>query len=156
MVRNDSGRFFIPYKPCLLPCVAKLVLRVLFVCAKVVLRRAKSTPDPDAFQKYRDTPPISIAILLQKYALRLAESSTYTVNLYHDTAPFLSRCFRRSISWGRWNTPKAGELGAADPSKSIQGAMNQMRGHHLRLLDEAGSQVTSSTRHKRTRTVSTS
>ena len=30
--------------------------------------RIKSTRDPDTFEKYRDTPPISIAILLQKYA----------------------------------------------------------------------------------------
>ena len=48
-------------------------------------RRAKSTPDPDTFEKYRDTPPTSIAILLQKYALFLAESCIYTTNLYHDT-----------------------------------------------------------------------
>ena len=27
------------------------------------LRRVISTPDPDTFEKYRDTPPISIAIL---------------------------------------------------------------------------------------------
>ena len=42
---------------------------------------------PDTFKKYRDTPPICIAILLQKYALSLAETSIYTTNLYHDTAP---------------------------------------------------------------------
>ena len=56
-----------------------------------MLRRVKSTPDPDAFEEYRDTPPISIAaVLLQKYALLLAESSTYTTNLYHDTSlPFV-------------------------------------------------------------------
>ena len=30
---------------------------------------------------------ISIAIVLQKYALLLAESSIYTTNLYHDTPP---------------------------------------------------------------------
>ena len=42
---------------------------------------------PPSFEKYRDTPPISIAILLQKYALLLAESSIYTTNLYHDTPP---------------------------------------------------------------------
>ena len=29
---------------------------------------AQESPDPGAFEKYRDTPPISIAILLQKYA----------------------------------------------------------------------------------------
>ena len=39
------------------------------------------------FDKYRDAPPISIAILLQKYAALLAESSIYTTNLYHDIAP---------------------------------------------------------------------
>ena len=33
----------------------------------VSFRRVESTPDPDTFGKYRDTPPISIAILLQKY-----------------------------------------------------------------------------------------
>ena len=42
---------------------------------------------PDSFEKYRDTPPIFIAILLQKYALFVAESSMYTANLYHDMAP---------------------------------------------------------------------
>ena len=36
------------------------------------------TPDPDAFEKYRDTPPISIAMLLQKYALLLAQKVVYT------------------------------------------------------------------------------
>ena len=51
------------------------------------VRRITSTPDPDTVEKYRDTPPISIAILLQKYALLLAESSIYTSNLYHDTRP---------------------------------------------------------------------
>ena len=51
------------------------------------LRRVATTPDPDTFEKYRDTPPISIAILLQNYALLLAESSIYTTNLYHDTPP---------------------------------------------------------------------
>ena len=51
------------------------------------IRRVTSIPDPDILEKYRDTPPISIAILLQKYALPLAESSIYTTNLYHDTPP---------------------------------------------------------------------
>ena len=61
-----------------------------------------STPDPDTFEKYRDTPPISIMIVLQKYALLLAESSLDTIRL-----PFVSRCFCRSIRVrGRWNTPK--------------------------------------------------
>ena len=50
-----------------------------------LIRRVKSTPDRDTFEKYRDTPPICIAMLLQRYALFLAESSVYTTNLYHDT-----------------------------------------------------------------------
>ena len=49
--------------------------------------RFSSTLDPDTFEKYRDTSPLSIAILSQKYALLLAESSIYTTNLYHDTGP---------------------------------------------------------------------
>ena len=32
-------------------------------------RRVTSTPDPDTFEKYRDTPPICITILLQKYTI---------------------------------------------------------------------------------------
>ena len=32
-------------------------------------RDTNGTPDPDPFEKYHETPPISIAILLQKYAL---------------------------------------------------------------------------------------
>ena len=43
-------------------------------------RKIKSTPDPD-------TPPICVAMLLQNYALFLAESSIYTANLCHDAAP---------------------------------------------------------------------
>ena len=31
----------------------------------IVCRRTKSTPDPDASEKYRDAPPMSIAMLLQ-------------------------------------------------------------------------------------------
>ena len=47
----------------------------------------KSTPDPNIFGNHRDAPPTSIAILLQNYALLLAESSIYTTSLYHDTPP---------------------------------------------------------------------
>ena len=66
----------------------------------------ESRIDPDTFENYRDTPPISIAMLLQKYALLLAESSIYATNLYHD-AP--TRYFCRSIRVrGRWATPKIG------------------------------------------------
>ena len=41
----------------------------------------KSALDPDTFEKYRDTPAISVATLLQNYALFLAESCIYTNNL---------------------------------------------------------------------------
>ena len=58
-----------------------------FVFCLSILQESHSTPDPDAFEKRRDTPPISIAILSQKHALLLAESSVYTANLYHNTAP---------------------------------------------------------------------
>ena len=79
------------------------------------VRRVTSTPDPDTFEKYRDTPPISIAILWQKYALLLAESSIY-IYIYINPPiciticlPFVSRYVSRSIgARGHWNTPKQG------------------------------------------------
>ena len=43
----------------------------------VLIRRVESTLDLDAFEKYSDTPPISIAILLQKYALLVQEAAQY-------------------------------------------------------------------------------
>ena len=39
-----------------------------------VVSPLKSTPDPDTSEKCHDAPPIPMAILLQKYALPLAES----------------------------------------------------------------------------------
>ena len=39
---------------------------------------------PDTSEKYRDTPPNSIVILLQKYVLLLQEIVLYTTNLSHD------------------------------------------------------------------------
>ena len=72
------------------------------LATRTFVRRVESTPDPDTLEKYRDTPPTSIAILLQKHALFLAESSIYTIRL-----PFVSRYFCRSIRVrGRWNTPE--------------------------------------------------
>ena len=53
----------------------------------LIIRSIQLAPDPDTFEKSRDTPPISIAIFWQKYALLLAESTIYTANLYHDTPP---------------------------------------------------------------------
>ena len=70
-------------------------------------RRAQSTPDPDTFEKYRDTPPISIAILLQKYAL-FWQKVVYTPPICITIRlPFVSRYFCESIRVrGRWNTRK--------------------------------------------------
>ena len=74
---------------------------------QLIFRRVTSTPDPDTCEKYRVTPPIC-AILLQKYALLLAESSRYTPPICITIRlPFVSRYFCRSIRVrGRWTTPK--------------------------------------------------
>ena len=64
-------------------------------------------PDLDTFEKYRDTPPISSAMLLQKYILFLAESGMYTTTLHHNTPLICIAIFCRSIRVkGCWNTPK--------------------------------------------------
>ena len=52
-----------------------------------LIRRIESTPDSDTFEKYNDIRPISIAMLLQKHALLLAESSVYSTSLYYDMPP---------------------------------------------------------------------
>ena len=71
------------------------------------LRIVKSTPDSDAFEKYRDTPPISTARLLQNMLsswpkVVYAPPSCITIQL-----PFASPCCCKSIGFrGRWNTPK--------------------------------------------------
>ena len=49
------------------------------------LRIVKSTPDPNTFGKHRDTPPVSVVMLLQKYVLLLAESS-------RKTSPSFEKC----------------------------------------------------------------
>ena len=61
----------------------EIALSQRFMDSKVVEHSGESDrpPDPDTFEKYRDTPPISIA------PSSLAESSIYTTKLYHDTAP---------------------------------------------------------------------
>ena len=61
---------------------------------------------PDTFEKYRDTPPVSIAILLHKYALFLAQRVVYTPPICITIRlPFASRYSCRSIRVrGRWNT----------------------------------------------------
>ena len=51
------------------------------------IRRVKSTPDPDTCEKVSRYTSHVYGILLQMYALPVAESSIYTTNLYHDTPP---------------------------------------------------------------------
>ena len=57
-------------------------------------RRVKSSPDHDSFEKHRDTPPISIAILLEKkknsswqkvVCVHYQFLSQYASHLYRDT-----------------------------------------------------------------------
>ena len=92
-----------------------------------LVRKVTSTPYPDAREKYRDETPISIGMLLQKRALFLVESITYTTHLYHDmasiciamalqkyegqcvgTSPTIGKAFVVQCSWsigsyaGRW------------------------------------------------------
>ena len=62
--------------------IEKLIYLSLDEHVSLSLRGVKWTPDPNSFEKYPDTPLISIAMLLQKLALILAESSMYTVSRY--------------------------------------------------------------------------
>ena len=57
-------------------------------------------PWPRHFRKVLRYTSISIAILLQKYALFLAERSIYTTNLYHDTPP-ISIAILLQKYWGQ-------------------------------------------------------
>ena len=58
------------------------------LCIKTCyFRRVKSTHGPATFEKYRDAPPISIAILCKSMHSSWHKSSKYTTNLYHGTAP---------------------------------------------------------------------
>ena len=64
------------------------------------IRRVTSTPDPDTSEKCRGTPPISIAMLLQKHTLLrlLAESVIYTTPICITIRlPFVSQYFHRGI-----------------------------------------------------------
>ena len=62
---------------------------------------------PILFEKYRDTPPISIAILcksMPSFWQRVVYTPPICITI---RLPFVSRCFCRSIRVrGRWNTPK--------------------------------------------------
>ena len=64
-----------------------LISAPFFLCPSYRVRRVESTPDPNTFENYRDTPPQFYRDTFAKYALLLAESSIYTTNLYHDTPP---------------------------------------------------------------------
>ena len=70
------------------------------------IRTSESTPYPDTCEKYRDTPPISIAILLQKYASswqKVAHTPPICITI---RLPFVSRYFCRNIRVrGRWDNP---------------------------------------------------
>ena len=60
-----------------------------FCCSHSLSLVGAANPDPDIFEKYRDTPPMSIATLLQTYSLSADSSicTSSTTNLNHDTAP---------------------------------------------------------------------
>ena len=54
---------------------------------RCLIRRVKSTPDPDTCEKVPRYTSHFYGILLQMYALPVADRSIYTTNLYHDTPP---------------------------------------------------------------------
>ena len=61
------------------------------------LRRVKLTPDPDTFEKYRDTPPISFVMLLKRMPPSW-QKVVYTPEICITMRlPFVSRSFCRSI-----------------------------------------------------------
>ena len=70
-------------------------------------RRVESTPDPDTFEKYRDTPSVSIARCFCKSIRLLLAEVVYTPPICLTIRlPFVSRYFCRSIRVrGRWDTP---------------------------------------------------
>ena len=75
----------------------------------LMCQRIKSTPGPDTFEKYRSTPPISSAILLQEYVLLLAENSFAEVlgSLEHphvegEMTCAVQRCTLFSATSGVW------------------------------------------------------
>ena len=57
-------------------------------------------------EKYRDTPPISTVILLQKHAVVLAQSSMYT-SLFHGTDPIcIAMLLQNSLEHAQCIFPK--------------------------------------------------
>ena len=72
-----------------------------------VIRKVKSTPDLDTFEKYRDTPPISMAYFCKSMPPSW-QKVVYTPPICITIRlPFVSRYFCKSIRvGGRWNTPK--------------------------------------------------
>ena len=67
-------------------CCFHVISNVLCVCA-VVIQESQIDPWPRYFWKVSRYASHFYGILLQRYALLLAESSIYTTNLYHDAAP---------------------------------------------------------------------
>ena len=73
------------------------------------VRRVKSTPDPNTFEKYRDTPPISMAYFCKSMPSSW-QKVVYTPPICITIRlPFVSRYCCRSIRVrGRWDTPNYG------------------------------------------------
>ena len=70
-------------------------------------RRVKSTPDPDTFEKYRDTPPISMAYFCKSMPPSWQKVVYTPPTCITIRLPFVSRYFCRSIRVrGRESTPK--------------------------------------------------
>ena len=71
------------------------------------IREVTSTPDRDTVEKYLDTPPIRIAVLLHKsmpFFFKEVVHTPPTCMTIH--LPFVSRCWNRSIRGrGRWDPP---------------------------------------------------
>ena len=83
----------------------------------------QTSPDLCTFEKYRDSPPISSAMLLQKYALLLAESSIYTTNLYHDAPPIcIAMLLQKYWGQGLLEHPQNTEGGDKVQAASTQGS----------------------------------
>ena len=83
---------------------AALANAALVLSSKIT--RVKATPDPDTFEKYRDTPPISMACFCKSMPSSW-QKVVYTPPICITIRlPFVSRYFFRSIRVrGRWNTP---------------------------------------------------
>ena len=111
-------------------------------------RRITSTPDHNTSEKYHDTPPISVAILLQKSAL-VWQKVVFTARILIAICPqFVSQycCWSIGVR-DRWNTPKMPKGPERHPGRirnyphregyflrgilQIESNMHWIEGHHL-------------------------